>query len=108
MSKKTPLVQNLEIPSCSEPLSRSASLWTAGWFAAFLGLGTFAIGITINSVVPLAIGGANSLLIKTLAVSLAGLSVSVCGIVFLTYRLELDSGSLKRQIRAFEVGWKEG
>ena len=90
----------------SMPLSRSASLWTAGSFAFVLTLSTFSIGSTINSLVLLALGGSSFSLIETLILSLAGLAISVFAIGYLIYRLELNSGSLKRKIRAFEVGWR--
>ncbi len=101
-----PVLQQ-KMASSSEPLTRSASLWTAGIFAALLGLGTFAIGSSINSVVTLAFVGANQSLIESLALSLTALSVSVFGIVYLLYRLELNSGLLKRRIKLFEIGWNK-
>ena len=91
----------------SEPLKRSALLWTAGSFATLLGLGTFAIGNSINAVVTLAIQGVSKVPIEALALSLASLSISICGIVFLLYRLELNSGMLKRRVKLFEIGWKK-
>lgn len=90
----------------SEPLTRSASLWTAGSFAILLGVGTFAIGGSINSLVALIMGGSNLSLAELLAVFLAILSLSVFGIIYLLYRLELNSGYLKRRIKLFETGWK--
>lgn len=108
--KRTTTVETApQIASVSriEPLTKSASLWTAGSFAVLLGLGTVAIGISINSVVSLVVGGLNSLIVETLALSLVGLSLSVWGIIYLLYRLELNSGFLKRRIKALEVGWKK-
>lgn len=88
-----------------QPLTRSASIWTAGSFVAVLGLATFAVGTSINSVVGLIMGGWSAPLIEALAMSLVGLSVSIIGIMYLIYRLELGTGSLKRRIKAFEIGW---
>jgi quinol-cytochrome oxidoreductase complex cytochrome b subunit len=89
-----------------QPLTRSASLWTSASFGTLLGLSTFTIGTSISSIVALVLQGWSSSLIESLALSLAGLAISVVGIVYFLYRLELNSGSLKRRIRAFEVGWK--
>ena len=88
------------------PLSRSASLWTAGSFAVVLGLSTFSIGSAVNTLVLIVSGGSTLSLIESLILSIAGIAVSVFTIAFLIYRLELNSGSLKRRIRAFEVGWR--
>ena len=93
--------------SNSLPLSKSASLWTAGIFAVVLGVSTFAIGSTINSLVQLVLVGSSFSVIETLIFSLAGIAVSALAVGYLIYRLELNSGSLKRRIRAFEVGWRK-
>lgn len=104
--KKTGVaVKERKVGSRSEPLTRSASLWTAGSFAMLLGVGTFAIGSSINSAVTLAYSGINESVIRSLVMSLIFLSISVMGIVYLLYRLELNSGYLKRRIKLFEAGW---
>jgi quinol-cytochrome oxidoreductase complex cytochrome b subunit len=90
-----------------EPLKRSAVLWTAGSFAALLGLSTLAIGSSINTTVVIIVQGVTQALVESLALSLAGLSISVFAIIFLLYRLELGSGSLKRRIKFFEIGWNK-
>ena len=91
----------------SLPLSRSASLWTVGIFAIVLGVATLSFGSTVNSLVLLVLNGSSFSLIETLVLSLAGIALSVFAIGYLIYRLELNSGSLKRRIRAFEVGWRK-
>lgn len=96
-----------KVPPTAEPLSRFASLWTAGTFAVLLGAGTFAIGGTINSLVTLVIAGPILSLIATLAFYLAFLSLSIIGTIYLLYRLELNSDSLKRHIKLLEIGWKK-
>ncbi len=91
----------------TQPLTRSASLWTAMSFVVLLGVATFAISGCISSAVGLIVQGMSSSLIETLVLSLAGLAVSVLGIVYFLYRLELNSGTLKRRIKVFEIGWKD-
>jgi quinol-cytochrome oxidoreductase complex cytochrome b subunit len=105
--KTTPTTPDQKVVPPPEPLTRWAAVWTAGVFAGLLGLGTFTIGSSINSFVSLALQGASRALIESLSLSLAGLSVAVFGIVYLLYRLELNSGSLKRRIKLFEIGWKK-
>ena len=91
----------------NQPLTRSASLWTATSFALLLGLATFSIGSLINLVVQLIIAGWTVTLLGSLALACAGLAISVVGIMYFLYRLELNSGSLKRRIKLFEVGWRK-
>lgn len=96
-----------KVSSRSEPLTRSASLWTAGTFAILLASGTFGIGGAINSFVELIIRGASIPIVESLVIFLVILSLSMYGIIYLLYRLELNSGSLKRHIKMFEVGWNK-
>jgi hypothetical protein len=46
-------------------------------------------------------------LLDSLGASLALISVAVAGTAYLVYRLDLSTGSIKRRVRALEVGWKE-
>jgi quinol-cytochrome oxidoreductase complex cytochrome b subunit len=87
--------------------SRSAAMWTAGSFVALLTAATFFIGNSLNDMVDLGLRGASAGVLSSLAISLVGLSLAAVGSMFLLYRLDLGSGSIKRRIRAFEVGWKE-
>jgi quinol-cytochrome oxidoreductase complex cytochrome b subunit len=102
--KITPPISAVKADS---PMSKSASLWTAGSFVIVLGLATFSIGIAISSVAQMALLGASLSSIESLVLSLVALSVSVFCACFLIYRLELGSGHLKRRIRAFEIGWNK-
>lgn len=86
--------------------SRSAAIWTEGCFVVVLAAGAFFIGWAINSLVSLALGGLSEAAMASLAGSLVGLAASVVSTMFLIYRLDLGNGTIKRRIRAFEVGWK--
>ena len=85
--------------------SRSAAAWTSGIFVCLLVAGAFFIGGSINGVVALRLGQPSAL--QSLLVSLAGLSLATLGTMFLIYRLDLGSGSIRKRVRAFEFGWKE-
>ncbi len=87
--------------------TRSAAMWTAGSFVFLLSAGAFFIGYSLNSVVGIALVGASASTLAALAVSLGGLSLAVVGSVFLLYRLDLGNGTIRKRVRAFEVGWKE-
>jgi len=97
-----------EAPSLVAPRkvsSRSAAVWTSVLFVCFLVAGAFFIGLSVNGVIALRLGATGA--IQSLAVSLAGLSLIVVGTMFFLYRLDLGTGSIKRRIRAFELGWRE-
>jgi cytochrome b6 len=90
----------------SSPASiRPASMWAAGSFVLLLGAGAFTIGSSINALVELIVRGPAIESLISLLLSLAELSLVVAVTIYLLYRLE--SGSIKRRIRAFEVGWNE-
>jgi quinol-cytochrome oxidoreductase complex cytochrome b subunit len=85
----------------------TAALWTSGSFVAILVLGTFGISNSINSAVSLIVQGPSLSLLSSMGLSFAELSVAVVAIVYLLYRLDLGTGSIKRRIKAFEFGWRE-
>jgi quinol-cytochrome oxidoreductase complex cytochrome b subunit len=94
-------------PSVQSAL-HSASLWTASSFVGLLVLGTFGISGSIGAVAGMMAANATSpALLDSLGASLALISVTVAGTAYLVYRLDLSTGSIKRRVRAFEVGWKE-
>jgi len=88
-----------------QPLSKSASVWTAASFSILLGLATFTFGGTINSLVGYTVDRGSYSLITSSVLYVAGLCISLFGIAYFLYRLELGSGRLKRRIKAFEAGW---
>ena len=88
-------------------ITRSAAMWTAGSFVGLLAAGTYFIGSSVASMVAFAAGGPAGAAIGALALSLGGLALTVVGTMYLVYRLDLGNGTIRRRIRAFEVGWKE-
>ena len=88
-------------------ITRSAAMWTAGSFVGLLAAGTYFIGSSVDSMVAFAAGGPAGAAIGALAFSLGGLALTVVGTMYLVYRLDLGNGTIRRRIRAFEVGWKE-
>jgi ubiquinol-cytochrome c reductase cytochrome b subunit len=87
--------------------SRSAAMWTAGLFVGLITAGTYFIGGVINGFVRAGLGGLTSATALSLLYSFTGLGLTVVGSIFLLYRLDLGSGSIKRRVRAFEAGWRE-
>jgi len=93
-----------------EPAStgvHAASAWTSAVFVGVLAAGALSIGGSINSIVVMGVAGISAPEVGTLAVSLAGLSLSVLVATLLLYRLDFGRGRIKRRVRAFEVGWRE-
>jgi len=110
LAKKTehggaPVAQTPSLVAPRAVSSRSAALWTAGIFICLLVAGAFFIGNSIDGVIALRLGTAAAL--QSFAVSLAGLSLTVIGTMFMLYRLDLGTGSIRRRVRAFELGWRE-
>ena len=84
----------------------SAAIWTSVTFVGVLVAGTYFIGETINGLVSVALSGSTLSNLEALAASSIGLVLSVIAVLFLIYRLDLGSGSIRRRVKAFEVGWK--
>jgi hypothetical protein len=55
----------------------------------------------------MAANATSAALLDSLGASLGLISVAVAGAAYLVYRLDLSTGTVKRRIRAFEVGWKQ-
>jgi hypothetical protein len=80
----------------SSPSTRSASMWAAGSFVLLLAAGTFAIGSSINALVELIRRGSAIASLPPLLVSLTELSLALAGTMYILYRLNSGSGSMKR------------
>jgi ubiquinol-cytochrome c reductase cytochrome b subunit len=107
VSSPQTLTPTTRISKNLQPISNSSSLWTAGIFAAIIALSTLSMGSLVNSLVSLVLSGFNISGIEAVSLSATGLAVSVVMIAYLIYRLELTSGTLKKRIRAFEIGWRK-
>jgi cytochrome b6 len=90
-------------PSAAVRSAGWLSLRAAGLFVVLLTIGTFAIGGMINGAVGLIGGGPMSGGLWSLGLSSVGLGLAVVGTMYLLYRLDLGSGSIKRRIRALEM-----
>ena len=92
-------------PASRQVSAKSAAAFTSGIFVLLLIAGAYFIGGSINGVVALRLGSPSAL--QSLAASLMGLTLTALATMFLLYRLDLGSGSIRRRVRAFEVGWQE-
>jgi len=84
-----------------------ATLWTASSFIALLTLGTFGISGFVIAAGQLMVQGASLSVFSSFVVSIVELSIAAVGTSYLLYRLDLGTGSIKRRVKAFEVGWKQ-
>ena len=83
-----------------------ATLWTAGSFVAVLVLGTVGINNCISAAVGLLTEGPSIAFLVPSAIAIGELALALLGVIFLLYRLDLGSGSIRRRVKAFEVGWR--
>ena len=75
-------------------------------FTGLVALGAFAIAWLLNGAVGVILSGWTAGGAETLFASAALLGLDVLGSVFLIYRLDLRTGSVRRRVRLFEAGWK--
>jgi quinol-cytochrome oxidoreductase complex cytochrome b subunit len=85
---------------------RSAQAWTSIAFVLLVGLGAITIGASLDASVRIIIGGATFASLGMLLVSILGLGTVVLSSIFLLYRLDLGTGSIKKRVRIFEIGWE--
>ncbi|MDG6983775.1 MAG: cytochrome bc complex cytochrome b subunit [Nitrososphaerota archaeon] len=76
-------------------------------FTGLVALGAFSIGMLVNGAVGVAIGDYSFGSLATVAGSTALLALDLVGSVFLVYRLDLRTGTVKRRVKALELGWRE-
>lgn len=88
------------------PSLRTAQAWTCVVFVSLVGLGSLAIGSSFDSLVQLITTGVSASSIGRLFVSTTGLAVVVLVSVYFLYRLDLGTGSVRRRVSAFEIGWE--
>ncbi len=85
---------------------RTAQAWTSMVFVALVGLGALAIGGSLNAAVQIILGGATLSRLGGLMISVLGLVGVVFGSVFFIYRLDLGTGTIRKRVRFFEIGWE--
>ncbi len=75
-------------------------------FTVLVGVGALSIGSLLNSAVAVGLGDYSLATLATLLSSLVVLGLDVWGSVYLIYRLDLRTGSIRRRVKAMEVGWR--
>jgi quinol-cytochrome oxidoreductase complex cytochrome b subunit/uncharacterized membrane protein YciS (DUF1049 family) len=85
---------------------RSAQFWISMAFVLLVGLGAITIGASLDASVQIVLGGFTLSSLATLLFSILGLGAVVIGSIFLLYRLDLGTSSIKRRVRLFEIGWE--
>jgi quinol-cytochrome oxidoreductase complex cytochrome b subunit len=85
---------------------RSAQAWTCTAFVLLVGLGAMTIGGSLDSAVRIIRGGMTVSNLESFIASILGLGGVVLGTIYLLYRLDLGTGSIKKRIRLFEIGWE--
>ncbi len=90
--------------TAASPLPR-AQAWSGVAFAFIVGLGALAIGGTFDSAVSIVYGGLGFGNLLTLGGSLCSLALAVFGSIYLLYRFDLATGSVRKRVNFLEVGW---
>jgi quinol-cytochrome oxidoreductase complex cytochrome b subunit len=85
---------------------RPAQVWISLAFVLLVGLGAITIGGSLDASVRIVLGGVTLSNLAMLLLSILGLGVVVLGSIFLLYRLDLGTGSIKKRVRLFEIGWE--
>jgi len=85
---------------------RSAQAWTSMAFVLIVGLGAMTIGESLNASVQIVLGGVTLSNLVMLLLWILGLGAVVFGSIFLLYRLDLGTGSIRKRVRLLEIGWE--
>ena len=85
---------------------RAAQAWTCMAFVLLVGLGAMTIGGSLDASVRLILGGITFATVGMLFFFIIGLGAVVLASIFLLYRLDLGTGSVKKRVRLFEIGWE--
>ena len=64
------------------------------------------IGGSLDASVRIILGGVTLSNLGMLLLSILGLGAVVLGSIFLLYRLDLGTGSIRKRVRLFEIGWE--
>ena len=96
-----------KLPTAPRSSLPSSELRTGLAFTGLLALGAFAMGNLFNGVVGAALGDYSAATVANVVGSSALLALDLLGTVFLIYRLDLRSGTIRRRVKALELGWRE-
>jgi quinol-cytochrome oxidoreductase complex cytochrome b subunit len=75
-------------------------------FVGLVGVGALSIGWLLDSVVAATLGGLSFPTVASMLGALALLSLDLLASAFLIYRLDLRTGSIRRRVKALELGWR--
>jgi len=84
---------------------RRAQLWTGSLFTLLLVAGSLAISGSISAFATMVTSGITNGELLALAGYLSGLGLVLFGTIYLLYRLDLATDSIKSRVKVLEVGW---
>lgn len=76
-------------------------------FAVLVAIGALSIGLLLNGVVGIVLGDLSMTVVETALVSSLLLGLDLLATVFLIYRLDLRTGSVRRHVKVLESGWNQ-
>lgn len=94
------------LPLGPPSLLAKTEIWSGVAFTVLVAAGALAIGSSLNQTVSLLLGGYSIVGFAGLGLSLLALGLVVLGSMFLIYRLDLRTGTIRRKVRFLELGWK--
>ena len=92
----------------SAPKLRSVEIWNGISFTAVASLGALTMGTSFDATTKLILGGMSVSNLIYLSGSLAGLGLVAVGTMYLIYRSDLRTGLIRKRVKAFELGWRDG
>jgi hypothetical protein len=95
------------LPTASAQSVASSELRSGLAFTGLVALGALSIGSLINGVVAYGLGDISLQSSELVLSSIAGLAIAVSGSIYLIYRLDLRTGSIRRRVKALELGWRD-
>ena len=75
-------------------------------FTVLVAAGALSLGWLFDSLVSVGLGDYSLAAVGSLLGSAAALALDIWGSVYLIYRLDLRTGSIRRRVRSLEVGWR--
>ncbi|MDG6899164.1 MAG: cytochrome bc complex cytochrome b subunit [Nitrososphaerota archaeon] len=93
------LVPSREVPS--------SELKTGLAFTGLVALGALSLGTLVSGAAGVILGGPSPGGLAVIAAAAVLLALDLLGSVFLTYRLDLRTGSIRRRVKVLETGWRD-
>ena len=86
---------------------RTTQAWTCAAFVVLVGLGAMTIGGSLDGAVKILLDGASLPNLTSFITSVLELGGVVVATIYLLYRLDLGTGSIRKRVKWLEIGWEK-